>query len=166
MNNLLKMTIKASSNWRVLPTSAHGVLDYATVGTLLTAPRLFGWSRATKMLLTGSAIGALGYSLCTRYELGVVKLLPMPWHLALDAASGALLCAAPLALRNETPSAKAALVGFGLFELTAALTTRMRPSLQAQIAAEQHPAGPVGPLFERAKPTLRQIAKATHLVAS
>ncbi|MEO7003085.1 MAG: hypothetical protein ABI068_14835 [Ktedonobacterales bacterium] len=166
MNNLLKKTIETSNNWRVLPTSVHGVLDYATVGSLVTAPRLFGWSRATRMLLTGSAGGLLGYSLCTHYELGVVKALPMPWRLALDAASGALLCGAPLALRNETTSAKAALIGFGLFEMVAALTTQLRPSIQTQIAAAEYPAGPIGPLFERAKPTLRQIAKATHLVAS
>ena len=163
---MVKKINKATSAWRVLPTSVHGVLDYATVGTLATAPRVFGWSRATKTLLTGSAVGLLGYSLCTRYELSVMKVLPMTWHLALDAASGALLCAAPLALRNEKSSAKAALVGFGLFELTAALTTQLQPSLQTQIAAEEHPAGPVGPLFERAKPALRQIAQATHLIAS
>ena len=101
MTTLLKKTINTTNNWRVLPTSVHGALDYATVGTLLTTPRIFGWSRATRMLLTGSAVGLLGYSLCTRYELGVVKALPMTWHLALDAASGALLCGAPLALRFD-----------------------------------------------------------------
>jgi hypothetical protein len=39
--------------------------------------------------------GATLYSLLTDYELGLVRLLPMPAHLALDAMSGALLASSP-----------------------------------------------------------------------
>lgn len=35
------------------------------------------------------------YSLLTNYELGLVKMLPIPLHLALDAASGVLLASSP-----------------------------------------------------------------------
>jgi hypothetical protein len=39
--------------------------------------------------------GATAYSLITDYELGLVRLLPMPVHLALDAMSSALLAFSP-----------------------------------------------------------------------
>ena len=39
--------------------------------------------------------GATAYSPLTNCEFGVLKLLPMPVHLALDAASGALLASSP-----------------------------------------------------------------------
>jgi hypothetical protein len=79
-----------------ISTSVHGILDYVSVGALLAAPRLFGWNSAVRQLLSVAALGTLGYSLMTRYGLGLIKALPMQAHLALDAASGALLCAAPL----------------------------------------------------------------------
>lgn len=78
---------------RLIPTRVHGMLDYLTGGTLLATPELFGLkevpSVALAFRLTGG--GAAAYSLLTDYELGLVTLLPMPAHLALDAASGALL---------------------------------------------------------------------------
>ncbi len=86
-----------------------------------------GWSERVTNLLTGAAVGTVGYSLLTRYEMGLVKILPMKAHLALDAASGAALCAAPFFLEDESDEVKAALIGLGLFELTAALTTQTEP---------------------------------------
>lgn len=109
---------------RFVSTKIHGVLDYAAVPALLALPRLLGWSPRLTRLLTGSAVGLLGYSLLTRYELGVKRILPMPAHLALDAASGGLLCAAPLLLDELEPATAATLVGLGAFEIGASLTTK------------------------------------------
>lgn len=114
-------------NLRFVPTKTHGVLDYLSVVTLLVAPRALGWGPRPTTLLTGAATGTLVYSLLTRYELGLKKLLPMPVHLALDAASGVLLCAAPALLPEEDGAVGAALVGFGAFEIAAALTTKTQP---------------------------------------
>lgn len=81
----------------MVSTKSHGRLDYLTGTTLLSSPKVLGLedmpssSRALK--LAGG--GAIAYSLLTDYELGVAKLLPMPIHLALDAASGALLTSLP-----------------------------------------------------------------------
>ena len=112
---------------KLFSTRTHGVLDYASVVLLLALPRFAGWSRPVTHLLTTSALATLVYSLCTRYELGVVKVLPMPAHLALDGTSGAALCLAA-ALRKEEPSAvRASLLGLGLFEITASLTTETQP---------------------------------------
>ncbi len=115
-------------NIRFVSTKTHGVLDYLSVPMLLALPRALKWGPAPTRLLTGAAIGALTYSLFTRYELGLKKVLPMTGHLTLDAASGALLCAAPLMLSEEDGSVSAMLVGIGAFELGAALTTKTEPS--------------------------------------
>ena len=82
---------------RVIPTQAHGVLDYLTGSALLAAPGLLKIkdnSRAARTLRLAGA-GAIAYSLLTDYELGLVRLLPVPAHLALDAMSGALLVSSP-----------------------------------------------------------------------
>ena len=116
---------------KLISTRTHGVLDYLSVGTLLAVPRALGWGPRVTNLLTGAAVGTLAYSLLTRYELGLVKVLPMPAHLALDAIQGALTCAAPALLPDEDGSVAVALVGLGVFELGAALTTKTRPPASA-----------------------------------
>lgn len=40
-------------------------------------------------------ISIIVYSLLTRYELSVAKLIPMPVHLGIDAPGGILLIASP-----------------------------------------------------------------------
>jgi hypothetical protein len=113
---------------KLISTKTHGILDYLTAGAMLTLPRALGWSETATRLLTGAALGTAGYSLLTRYELGLVQVLPMRAHLTLDAVGGAMLCAAPLLLPDEESEVKGALVGLGLFELAAALTTETEPS--------------------------------------
>ena len=113
---------------KLISTRTHGVLDYLSVGTLCALPRMLVWDRTVTTLLTGAAAGTLFYSALTRYELGVVKLLPMPAHLALDSASGAVLCAAPFVFLDEKPLVAAGLVGIGLFELGASLLTQTSPA--------------------------------------
>lgn len=111
---------------KLLSTKTHGMLDYAAGPLLLSLPRLLNWNQSATRLLTGAAIGATVYSLLTRYELGVFKVLPMRAHLALDGMSGALLAAAPFFLPEEDETVTAGLVGIGLFEIVAALTTETR----------------------------------------
>jgi hypothetical protein len=82
---------------RVISTRTHGVLDYLTGATLLSAPSLLGLTDvpASAQVFRLAGGGAMLYSLLTDYELSVVRVLPMPLHLAMDAASGALLASSP-----------------------------------------------------------------------
>ena len=116
-----------------ISTKEHGVLDLLTVGTLTTVPRVFGWEDRVTGLLTGASAGMLGYSLLTRYQMGLIKLIPMPAHLALDGVSGTMLLGAPLLLRRKRPAVVAALLGLGAFEIAAALLTKTRPPLMTQM---------------------------------
>lgn len=116
---------------KLFSTRTHGVLDYSSVVLLLALPRALGWSKAVTGLLTGSALATLVYSIVTRYELGPLKLLPMPAHLALDRTSGVTLCMAAAAMTSEPGGVRAALLGLGLFEVTASLTTEVVPQTEA-----------------------------------
>jgi hypothetical protein len=111
----------------LISTKMHGALDYLTAGTLVALPRMLGWDKSVTSVMTNAAIGTVAYSLLTRYELGLVKVLPMKGHLALDAMSGALFCGAPLLFPDEGTDVKGLLVGLGIFELVVtALTQRER----------------------------------------
>ena len=77
-------------NLRLIPTSVHGVLDYLASGINLAFPGLLGlhdspWAALVPRI---DGLAGAGYSLITDYELGVLKVLPMPAHLAFDAAKG------------------------------------------------------------------------------
>ncbi len=114
---------------RVIPTQVHAVLDYATGGALVAAPRLLGLGDSTAgrvlNLMGGTATAA---SLFTDYELGFVKVLPMRAHLALDAASGALLAASPWLFGFARGGTRHWLphVLVGATEILAAATTKTR----------------------------------------
>ena len=110
--------------YKPISTKAHGVLDYLTIATFLTLPRVMGWSKGLTDGMTALALGKLGYTLFTRHELGLVKKLPMQAHLALDAAGGAALCAMPTLLGDEDDvGAQAACCALGLFDIAAAPLT-------------------------------------------
>jgi SPW repeat-containing protein len=119
-------------NLRMIPTSVHGVLDYLTGSALLAAPELLRLkdvpSSAFAFRLAGG--GAAAYSLLTDYELGARKIVPMPVHLMLDAASGALLAASPWVFGFAKNGTRYWLpqVLVGLFEILAAGTTKTQPS--------------------------------------
>jgi hypothetical protein len=116
---------------RVIPTSVHGVLDYVTGSALLAAPDLLGLEdELPSRVLRLAGGGAAAYSMLTDYELGVVKVIPMPAHLALDAMSGALLAASPWLFGFSGRGRRYWLphVAVGAFELLAAATTKTRPS--------------------------------------
>jgi hypothetical protein len=117
-------------NVRIIPTGVHGALDYLASGINLAFPRLLGlhdapWA-ATVPRIDGAA--GLGYSLITDYELGVLKALPVPAHLALDAAKGLFMALSPWLFgfaRNGTrywlPH-----VLMGTADVVVAVTTRTR----------------------------------------
>lgn len=100
-----------------ISTKAHGFLDYMTAGLLVTLPRAMGWSNCVTRLLDASAATTVVYSLLTRYEMGVVKALPMKAHLAIDAVQGGALIGAAAFMEDEDPEVRATLAALGVFEL-------------------------------------------------
>jgi hypothetical protein len=84
---------------RPVDATLHGVVDYTAGATLTTVfPKLAGieGTRAARQIRTSGAIHA-AYSTITDYPLGVVRILPFPAHLALDALGAIALAATPFA---------------------------------------------------------------------
>jgi len=126
--------------YKPISTKTHGVLDYLTIATFITLPRVMGWSKGLTQGMTLLGLGKLGYTLMTRHELSIVKKLPMQAHLALDAAGGAALCAMPMLLGDEDDvGAQAACCSLGLFDIAAApltQTTMRRPELTVEYSEQ------------------------------
>jgi len=115
---------------RVISTKTHGAIDYMTGAALLAAPSLLGISDepAASRVLRGAGLAAWAYSLLTDYEFGLVRVIPMPAHLAMDAASGVLVAASPwlFGFGGRGPRYRLAHVVVGATEVMAALTSKTR----------------------------------------
>ncbi|MDQ4075675.1 MAG: hypothetical protein M3220_05430 [Chloroflexota bacterium] len=107
----------------VISTKVHGVLDYLAAALLLLLPWMVEWNPTVETLLLILGAGLLVYSLLTRYELGVWKVIPMGVHLVLDGLAGLILLGAAFALDDLDSGAFWVLILFGLLELGAALLT-------------------------------------------
>ena len=115
---------------RIISTKTHGAVDYVTGAGLLAAPALLGIGdepAAARVFRTAGA-AATAYSLLTDYELGVVKVIPMPVHLAMDAASGVLLAASPwlFGFADKGPRYRLPYLIVGAAEVLAALSSKTR----------------------------------------
>jgi len=115
---------------RFLPTRLHGAIDYLWGAALLASPWLFGFADVTaaKWVAVVFGAGAILYSAFTAYELGMLRILPMSFHLMLDGAAGALLAASPFLLGFSDRVYLPHLL-FGLFSVVASLATRTEVTL-------------------------------------
>jgi hypothetical protein len=82
---------------RFINTFIHGVEDYLLAALLIAAPYLLGFADGSSAQYVPQAIGVMIFltSIFTRYELGLVRIIPMPIHLMLDAGAAILLAASP-----------------------------------------------------------------------
>lgn len=85
---------------RVFSTRTHGMLDYLMAALLIASPWIFGFARGGAETWVPVVIGvsALGYSVMTDYELGLIRRIQMPVHLWLDAVAGLALAVSPWVL--------------------------------------------------------------------
>jgi hypothetical protein len=83
---------------RFITTKMHGIVDYIVGIILFFAPSLFGFAdfggaAVTIPQILGIAI--LIVTLLTRFEVGLIKLIPMKLHLAFDYLGSILLLTSP-----------------------------------------------------------------------
>ena len=96
MSPLLRKGVHMS--YKFIPTKVHGVLDYVVGIALIAAPWLFQFNEvggAAVVIPVVLGIGLIVYSIFTKYELGIVKVLSMPYHLIIDLLAAAVLALSP-----------------------------------------------------------------------
>ncbi len=83
---------------KIIPAFVHGIFDYIGGVALLAAPNIFGFAdEGGAAVWVPRLIGliVLLQSICTRYEVGLVKLIPMRVHLMNDYVASLFLAASP-----------------------------------------------------------------------
>jgi hypothetical protein len=118
---------------KIISTFIHGVGDYIGGIALLLAPNLFGFADvggAAVMIPRVLGVIILLQAIMTRYELGLVKVLPMKVHLMNDYVASLFLAASPWIFGFNDEKANAwmphLIVGISVFLFT--LLTDNEPS--------------------------------------
>ena len=101
----------------------HGFVDYGVAALELALSSLLPAGVRARRLLRASGLSAALLGALTDYDLGLLRVVPMRVHLALDGIFAATFLAAPAALRDEGTSVRIALTMLGLGGAVAAATT-------------------------------------------
>lgn len=84
---------------RPISTKTHGMIDYALwVTTASALPKMMHGATHTARLVRNAGTAASVNAMVTNYEAGVVRLMPMKAHLALDFMMCTTLLLSPLFL--------------------------------------------------------------------
>lgn len=113
---------------RFVSTRTHGVIDYVAGVVIAASPWIFGFADGGSAQWIAVVVGLvlLASSVMTNYELGVVRVIPMPVHLGLDAGAGLLLAASPW-LFGFSGFAWVPHLLLGAFEIMTSFITRTTP---------------------------------------
>jgi hypothetical protein len=81
----------------MLSLRTHNILDYVGAAILVLSPFLFGFSDVdvARNVFLFLGFGLALYSLITRYEFSVAKIIPLGVHMTLDVLEGVFLMVAP-----------------------------------------------------------------------
>lgn len=104
----------------MISVKAHGIADYFVAIFLILSPFAFGLSNIPEARLVFIGLGSalLTYSLLTRYQVSILKVLPIPGHMDIDIFGGLFIILAPSLLHYRsllTPSQFAFHVVLGVF---------------------------------------------------
>jgi len=109
---------------KIITTRVHGYIDYIVGIFLILLPWIIGLDPTAPQASVPIVLGvmALVYSLFTKYELGLIRTIPMSVHLKLDMLSGLVLALSPWLFGFSKEVFLPHLIA-GLFEVIAALVT-------------------------------------------
>ncbi|HXH27261.1 MAG TPA: SPW repeat protein [Candidatus Acidoferrum sp.] len=133
---------------RFLPTKIHGILDYVVGVALIFAPNIFMFEGGPMAAVwVPRIIGAvlIIYSIFTKYEWGLVKIIPMPYHLVIDFLASLFLALSPwlLGFSNEAMNVWIPHVAVGVVVILVVLVSQTQPGHMS--AAPMLPTNPSQP---------------------
>jgi hypothetical protein len=105
----------------------HGAADYNYAVIVSAAPELVGFTeeRTATTLCRVLGSGAMLYSLLTRYEWGLYRIIPFKAHLAADVSANVLALSAPWWFRfARNLRARNTFLAAGLIGMTVVLLTQ------------------------------------------
>lgn len=113
---------------RFISTRVHGMVDYAMGLLLIVAPFLFGFATGGPAQWVPIVLGVvmLAQAVMTKYELGLMHMIPMPAHLTMDLLSGIVLLVSPWLFGFASVIVWPHVL-LGLLEIGASLTTEKQP---------------------------------------
>ncbi len=122
---------------KFLPTKIHGILDYIVGIALILAPMIFGFSDVGGVAVALPqilGIGLIVYSIFTNYEWGLVKVLPMSYHLVVDFVAALLLAVSPwlFGFSDEDANAWLPHVVVGIVVILVVLVSQSKPGTEAK----------------------------------
>ena len=79
---------------KIISSKVHGILDYITVIFLALSPTLFHMEGNLKNFMYGLAIVHLLLTILTRFEFGIIKLIPFKVHGLIELVVAVALAAA------------------------------------------------------------------------
>jgi hypothetical protein len=88
-------------NPRFVTKTIHAYLDYPVAASLITSPFLLGLGQANPLALwlsVATGVAAFVLTVFTDHKLGVFRVLPYWFHLAVDRLVGVVFVIAPFAL--------------------------------------------------------------------
>jgi hypothetical protein len=116
---------------QIIETKRHAYIDYSLGIILIAAAYLLNFQSENMPNIVMYAMGgwSLLYSLFTKYELGLIKIIPINIHLMLDSLSGIFLATSPWLLGFADKVFLPHLI-LGLITLGTAITTSIKPQWQ------------------------------------
>ncbi|MGH7218161.1 MAG: SPW repeat domain-containing protein [Candidatus Microsaccharimonas sp.] len=120
-------------SYQFIPTRVHGALDYIVGIALIIAPWLFGFMEVggpAVVIPMVLGVGLIVYSLFTKYEWGLVKVLGMPYHLIIDVIAAVFLAASPFifGFHTEAPNAWVPHVVVGIAVILVVIFSQRQPA--------------------------------------
>lgn len=117
---------------KFLPTKVHGLLDYIVGIALILAPEIFRFSDvggAAVIIPRVLGIVLVIYSLFTKYEWGVFKVLPMTYHLVVDFLAALFLALSPFlfGFHNDKKNAWIPHIVVGIVVILVVLVSQTQP---------------------------------------
>ena len=112
---------------QLIPRPLHAVADYLWSAAFYFAPELFGFAddKAATNYARLRGGSATVYSILTRYELGLIKLIPFNLHLLIDLLGALVGFAAPKLFGfDKNKKAVQTNLAFSLIELSAVLLSK------------------------------------------